>query len=165
MAKKYQLHEYCPDDELSILELNTESVVETSPMDSAKFQTLLSQGCRVTVAIQDKQVFAFLMEFPEGSDYDNANYHWFSERLKRFIYVDRIVVGKAARGDGVGQLIYSDLIQRAQGEKRLWIAAEINTLPRNEPSLVFHNKQGFVEVGQQKLHAQKIVSMQVRAVN
>lgn len=161
--KVYTLHEYCVDDKQTILQLNTRSAEATSPMDSKRFQTLLSQGCNVLVAIKNKNVIAFIMSFYEGSDYDSENYRWFNQRLKNFVYVDRIVVAESARGRGIGQLLYTDLIEQAKLADINWAVAEINVQPPNEQSLVFHRKQGFVEVGQQGA-GDKVVSMQLRAI-
>ncbi len=161
--KAYTLHEYCADDEQTILQLNSRSVEATSPMDSEKFQTLLSQSCKVLVAIKKKSVVAFIMSFNEGSEYASENYRWFNQRLKSFIYVDRIVVAESERGNGIGQLIYTDLMEQARLTDTKWAVAEINVEPPNEQSLVFHRKQGFVEVGQQSAGG-KVVSMQLRGL-
>ena len=55
------------------------------------------------------EVGAFLLAFREGADYDSPNFRWFAARYDAFLYIDRIVVGQAHRGKGVGIGLYEDL--------------------------------------------------------
>ena len=108
------------------------------------------------------------MTFEDGSGYDSVNYRWFSEHLKRFVYIDRIVIDQSFRGKGIGQYIYQQLRKDAESDtsssSALWLAAEIDIEPRNDYSLNFHQKQGFVEVARQQAGQGKQVSLQVLAV-
>ena len=150
---------FASTDESALLALNEESIDATGPLDSHKLKLLQSQGCRITIAENDGVVLGFLMVFNEASEYDSVNYQWFNQRFKRFSYIDRIVIGTAYRGMGLGQQFYGNLKQQAEGESQTWLLAEINVVPPNESSLVFHQKQGFVEVGTQS-SGSKTVSMQ-----
>lgn len=151
---------YTLADESALLALNQESIESTGPLDAVRLSLLQEQGCHITVAVSDDQVVGFLMVFNEGSEYDSPNYQWFNTRFKRFSYIDRIVIGAMSRGKGTGRLFYSNLKQQAVNDGQTWLAAEINLMPPNEYSLVFHQKQGFVEVGTQS-SAGKVVSLQV----
>lgn len=164
MKQAISLRDYRRTDEQQLLDLNTLSVEATSPMDSARLRDLLSCGCRIRVAGKDNTLVAFLMTFVDGSQYDSSNYRWFCERIKSFVYVDRIVVTESVRGSGVGRQLYAALIQQAIDDGLKWVAAEINIQPPNEQSLVFHRKQGFAEVGRQQLAAGKVVAMQLRGL-
>lgn len=152
------------DDANDILRLNAASVSETSPMDSARFRSLFDMSAQTIVAEQDKRVVGFLMGFGDGSAYDSVNYHWFTDRLKRFFYVDRIVVAVDARSSGIGRAFYSRIESWAQVAGLHWLAAEMNLEPANTASLAFHANQGFVPVGTQTLAGGTVVSMQVRAL-
>ena len=143
----------------ALLQLNEASVEATSPLDEARLGTLLEQGCQITVAETNGAVKGMLMVFTEGSEYNSVNYQWFNKKFKSFAYIDRIVIGAAYRGQGAGQQFYQRLKQQTLGEGRRWVTAEINLQPPNETSLVFHQKQGFVELGTQSVGS-KVVSLQ-----
>ena len=96
------------------------------------------------------KVIAFLLAFEPGSDYDSPNYRWFDQHYTGFVYIDRIVVGVAARGRGVGKRFYRALEGWAGKRGFSQLAAEVDIEPPNPTSLAFHQASGFVEVGQQK---------------
>ena len=78
------------------------------------------------------------------------------------MYVDRIVVGAAHQGLRLGTLLYNDLFNYARSIGVAVIACEYNIVPPNEPSRLFHNKFGFLEIGSQWLgNGSKRVSLQV----
>lgn len=160
----FALRQACLADEDDILRLNAASVAETSPMDSVRFRALFGMSTQTIVAEQDSGVVGFLMGFGDGSAYDSVNYRWFKDRLKRFFYIDRIVVLESARGSGIGRVFYSHIESWAQDAGLHWLAAEMNLEPVNTASLTFHSKLGFVPVGTQALEGGKVVSMQIRAL-
>ena len=82
-----------------------------------------------------------------GVGYDSLNYRWFSERFDRFLYVDRVVVDPSAYRNGVGRAFYEAFMATSDGHTHL--CAEVNTVPRNERSLAFHDAMGFSDVGEQ----------------
>lgn len=147
-------------DTIALLQLNEASIEATGPLDEARLSELQRQGCRITIATADNAVVGFLMAFNEGSEYDSVNYQWFNNQFKSFAYIDRIVINAASRGNGAGQQFYRTLKEQTGSEGRRWLTAEINSSPPNETSLVFHQKQGFVEIGTQSIGS-KVVSMQV----
>ncbi len=147
-------------DTIALLQLNEASIDATGPLDEARLSELQQQGCRITVATAENTVIGFLMAFNEGSKYDSVNYQWFNKQFKSFAYIDRIVIDAASRGHGAGQQFYRTLKEQTACEGRRWLTAEINSVPPNETSLVFHQKQGFVEIGTQSVGS-KVVSMQV----
>ena len=62
------------------------------------------------------------------------------------MYVDRVAIDEQHRRAGLGQVIYKDIFKLAKKES-LPIALEVNTQPINQPSLDFHKKMGFDQVG------------------
>lgn len=76
------------DDGEDIVTLNAASVAVTSPMDNKRFRQLFGLCAITIVADIDGQVAGFLMGLRDGCVYDNGNYRWFAERLKRFVYID-----------------------------------------------------------------------------
>ena len=83
----------------------------------------------------------------EGNRYDSKNYAWVMDNYVSFAYVDRVAVSEAARGLGVGGMLYEKAFQHYQGERPV-VLAEVNLEPPNPGSLKFHQRHGFVEVGQ-----------------
>ncbi|SMP79228.1 hypothetical protein SAMN06265222_1306 [Neorhodopirellula lusitana] len=152
------------DDGEDIVALNAASVAVTSPMDNRRFRQLFD-GCAITmVADIDGRVAGFLMGFTDDSVYDNGNYRWSAERLKRFVYIDRVVVSEACRSFGVGHAFYSHIQFWAKNSDLLSIAAEMDVDPPNTVSLNFHPKAGFVQIGTRSLDSGKVVSMQIRCL-
>lgn len=149
-------------DTQAIVSLNEKSVVATSAMDDAAFATLFALGSLVVVAEREHKVIGFAMGFTDGVDLDGPNYQWFSAHLKRFFYIDRIVIDESCRGSGLGQKIYAHVGDWARQHELLWLAAEMNLDPPNLGSLRFHKRQGFLEIGTQRLASGKLVSMQVK---
>lgn len=96
------------------------------------------------------RIEGLLLALGPDADYDSPNFLWFRERHESFLYIDRIVVDAAARGLGLGTLLYRDLerMAREMGVPRL--TCEVNLRPPNEGSLRFHRRFGFEEVGRQE---------------
>jgi len=82
----------------------------------------------------------------EGTAYESENYKFFTQRLKKFLYVDRVVIDEQHRRAGLGKAIYEDIFVQAISDS-LPIALEVNTQPVNQPSLNFHEKMGFDQIG------------------
>ena len=82
-----------------------------------------------------------------GVPYESANYAWFCERYDSFVYVDRIVIAASGRGAGVGSVLYTTFAERGRSAGAGVMLAEVNLRPRNERSLRFHARHGFVSVG------------------
>lgn len=81
-----------------------------------------------------------------GTTYDSLNYRWFTDQGREFYYLDRIVLREEYRRRGLGGSVYDELERVATPYGRLCL--EVNLLPRNEASLAFHARRGYVEVGQ-----------------
>ncbi len=96
----------------------------------------------------DGRLGGFLIGLGPGVDYDSLNYGWFTARYDNFLYVDRIALDESARGVGLGTRFYAELEAFGRGRSP-WILCEVNTRPRNEVSLRFHERAGFDEVGTQ----------------
>ena len=57
-----------------------------------------------------------------------------------------MAIDERHRRAGLGQAIYEDIFSQANNES-LPVALEVNTQPVNQPSLNFHEKIGFDQVG------------------
>lgn len=149
-----------PNDTHAIVALNAAVVEVTSPMDHARAEALMAIADHCLVAEAEGQVVGFVLAMQTGAAYENANFAWFSARLNNFVYVDRIVIGEAGRGQGLGARLYERVIQQSQG--CLMMAAEMDLDPPNEASLAFHRARGFLQIGTRTYETGKTVSMQIK---
>jgi predicted GNAT superfamily acetyltransferase len=138
-----------------LLELNAASVVELSPLDEQRLRYILGLAHRCLVIDGDDGVSGFAIAVAAETDYDSANYSWFSKRYERFLYLDRIAVAAQARRQGVATRLYDAMEQVAAPFERM--VCDVNIKPRNDPSLAFHAARGYREVGQLAHGAAKTV--------
>lgn len=154
-----------PGDFESICALNLAEVQHTSAMDVARLAELNAISCYHRVANLGGIVSAFLLAMCNGSAYKNENFEWFSKKYARFIYIDRIVVSSASRGQRLGSLLYEDMFRHARSKAIPLVTCEYNIVPPNEPSRLFHDKFGFTEQGTQWVaNGTKRVSLQVAEI-
>ncbi|MCU1395637.1 MAG: hypothetical protein JWM34_4065 [Ilumatobacteraceae bacterium] len=146
-----------PDDLPACVAMNNDAIPAVSEADLAKMTRLVDESLLSLVAEHDSGVVGFCVNFGPGADYDSVNYRWFCERYEDFAYLDRIVVSPAARNLGVGTAFYAAVEQAIAGTP--WLFCEVNLRPRNDGSLRFHARLGFVEVGQQETPYGSLVSM------
>jgi len=149
----------------AILALNEASVSLLSPLSQRRLAGLHAQAALHRVAEREGEVIGFLLAFREGADYDSPNYLWFAARYPQFLYVDRVVVADAARGQGVGALLYRDMFEFAAASGARLVTCEFDVDPPNPVSEQFHARFGFREVGRQWVaDGRKQVSLQVAPV-
>ncbi len=115
--------------------------------------------CIALVAELDGSVVGFCQVLPPGTKYDSMNYAWFSSRYDDFIYLDRVAVAPSHRGQAIGNRLYDEVERLTQAA---WLTLEVNLRPRNDGSLRFHDRRGFVEVGQQETDYGALVSLMAK---
>jgi predicted GNAT superfamily acetyltransferase len=146
----------------AVLALNEESVQVLAPMTRERLGKLHRTASLHWVIEDGGGVVGFVMAFREGTEHDSVNYRWFAERYPSFLYVDRVVVGSAARGAGAGTQLYEQLFAYAREADVATVTAEFDIDPPNPASARFHAKFGFHEAGRQVVpYGMKEVSMQV----
>ncbi len=106
--------------------------------------------CFVATNDQDEPL-GFITLIPTGEQrYDSLNLRWFeayqARTGKRVIYVDRIALRPEARGQGLGEALYEAAFSTFSNHDEM--VCEVNTRPPNDGSHRFHQRLGFVEVGQ-----------------
>ncbi len=152
-------------DREAILALNEASVSLLSPLSQQRLAELHVMAALHRVVEREGAVIGFLLAVREGADYDSPNYRWFAERYPQFLYVDRVVVADAARGQGVGALLYRDMFEFAAASGARLVTCEFDIDPPNPASEQFHARFGFREVGRQWVaDGRKQVSLQVAPV-
>ena len=136
-----------PEDFPAICALNLEEVQHTSDMDLDRLGELHSMAAYHKVACRDGAVVGFLLAMRHDAAYENDNFAWFFRRFPCYLYVDRIVVSRHARGLRIGSLLYDDVFDFARAARIPTITCEYNLSPPNEPSRLFHDRFGFKELG------------------
>ena len=144
-----------------LLALNNAHAKETSWLDEIQLNALIQKAC---YACRVKPAEAFLLAFDPSAKYDNRNFHWFQERYRNLIYIDRVVVASTSRRQGLAGALYADLIEWAAQRKYDFVGCEINKIPPNLSSDVFHEKMGFTQVGEGHVSADKHVRYLIRHI-
>ena len=151
MNSQYKLHTFFDtlnDVQLqSIYNLNQANTPEVGSLESmTHLKKLIELSAYNLLVLDDDEIVGFIICIREDSAYRSENYKFFTQRLKKFLYVDRVAIDERHRRAGLGQAIYEDIFVQAS-EDNLPIALEVNTQPINQPSLNFHEKIGFDKVG------------------
>ena len=137
---------YSSSDLDEIWAINQENIPEVgSVQDIERLKKLIDWSSHVIV-VRDEEIAGFILLMREGKDYDSLNYDFFNSKDHPFLYVDRIAIKEGHRRKGLGRMIYEKTINLSQ-ELNVITCCEVNTIPRNGPSLAFHDSFGFQEVG------------------
>jgi predicted GNAT superfamily acetyltransferase len=128
----------------ALLALNNAHAQELSWLEPERIEHLVKQAF---LARRIGNLDAFLLALDQDADYDSPNFQWFRSRYSRFVYVDRIVVAAAARGQGCARRLYDDLFEHAARAGHRQVFCEVNSRPPNPASDAFHAALGFVAVG------------------
>ncbi len=152
------LRDAAPEDASAICALNAASVEQLSPMDASQLAAFARAACCLRVAELGGAVAGFLLAFRKGADYGGAIFALFDAQPADFIYIDRVVVGEAWRGQGLAGRLYDDLavFARAIGVPRLVCEAYTT----NGASLRFHARQGFRETGRHLSHDRPVALLE-----
>lgn len=126
-----------------VLALNNAAVPAVNQLTLAELTWFAEAAVVFGIADGAEGVDGFLIGLGPGVDYDSHNYRWFSERYDAFVYVDRIVISPTAWGQGLARSFYDDFCRLGRIDGATHLLAEVNTFPRNERSLVFHERYGF----------------------
>lgn len=138
-------------DSAPVLSLNNEHAKETSFLDEPALTALLSMAFYARGI--DAGAKAFLIALDQDAPYVNPNFAWFKARHISFLYIDRVVVAKSARGMGLAKSLYEDLFEAARHARHIRVVCEVNSEPPNPASDAFHAAMGFDIIGQAAIHA------------
>ena len=158
MIRKAQKKDYA-----EILKLNQNDVEMLSPLDDDTLSKMDELSEIFQVIEQDNKVVAFILAFKDGCDYWSDNYRWFLDNYTNFIYIDRIVIDENYRKRGLAKDLYDNLFDYALKNNYALVCAEIDIEPEyNCPSIRFHEKMGFRQVGTRISKQTLTVSLQVK---
>ena len=140
-----------------ILNLNQENVPEVGSLPSlSALKKLIQLSALNFYVLNEEEIIGFIICFREGSEYHSSNYKFFSNSEKRFLYIDRVVIKDGFRRKGAGTILYNHL-SSISDKADLPLCCEVNTVPKNEISLNFHAKNGFVDVGSHNYEDHSVV--------
>ena len=149
-----------PPSENEIKEMHTinqENIPEVGDLSELEdFRARVNWSENIFVYKYEDVIKAFVLCMREGQDYKSPNYEYISDRFNKFLYVDRIAVQEQFRRKGIAEKIYSTVIDKGR-ENNLDILCEVNTRPSNEPSMAFHKKMGFEEIGTNDFEKNSVV--------
>jgi predicted GNAT superfamily acetyltransferase len=126
-----------------VVELNNRESKWVGKKDIAFFQKYMDIPF-FNIVEDNSEIVGFLMVMDQNTDYDSINFLWFKEKYDKFYYIDRVIVDESIRGKGIGSLLYKELLDKREDVP---LVAEVSIEPSNEGSVIFHEKNGFIEVG------------------
>ena len=127
--------------------LNQKSLPKVSSIDLVGMTYFLGNSSYFKIIRNNDHPVGFLIGLMPGKDYSSENYVWINKRYNSFIYIDRVIIDKKYRHMGIGSYFYNHLAKTYCGKVNSLIC-EVNILPYNKPSINFHKKYGFKEIGQ-----------------
>lgn len=152
-------------DYTQILKLNQKDVEMLSPLDDSLLSKMDELSEIFQVIEQEDRIVAFILAFKDGCNYWSDNYRWFLDNYTNFIYIDRIVIDENYRKQGLASKLYENVCDYAQKNSYNILCAEIDIEPEyNYPSISFHRKMGFREVGTRISKQTLTVSLQIKEV-
>ena len=137
---------YLTSDLEEIWNINQENIPEVGDVPNLDRLKKLIDWSSHLIVVRDNDISGFIILMREGQNYDSLNYKFFNSQSFPFLYVDRIAIKDGHRRKGLGRMIYEKTIDIAK-ELNIPTCCEVNTIPRNDPSLAFHDSFGFKEVG------------------
>ncbi len=158
------LRDYRPDDLDRIHAINQAEVPAVGDETPGALAHIAGESVIALVAEVDGDIGGFCLVLGPGAAYGSMNYRWFAERYDDFVYLDRVAIAPHAQRRGLGRAMYDEVARRAREVRpsATVFALEVNLRPRNEPSLAFHERLGFAEVGQQETDYGAVVSLMTR---
>ena len=137
--------------------LNEENTPEVGSLSSFKeLSNLIKISSLNFYILKNDEIIGFVICFREKSEYQSLNYKFFSKTEDKFLYIDRVIVDKKHRRNGAASNLYIHLSYIAKLEN-IPICCEVNTKPRNDISLNFHQKHGFKIVGEKYFDDHSVV--------
>lgn len=134
-----------PIHHAEILKNNLEFVEWLSPLDAGELAELIEKA---PYACQINAGQGMLTAFTWDNIYENENVDWLQARFNSFVYIDRVIISAQAQGKGFGQKLYADLERFAKAGGYDRIVCEVNTMPDNPGSHIFHERLGFEACGE-----------------
>jgi predicted GNAT superfamily acetyltransferase len=98
----------------SIYDLNQANTPEVGSLKSINhLKKLIELSAYNLLVLDDDEIVGFIICMREGSVYRSENYKFFVQKLKKFLYVDRVAIDEQHRRAGLGQAIYENIFIHA----------------------------------------------------
>lgn len=155
------IRELTDDDLDAMLAINQENVPAVGPEDPETMRQIFGWSFLALGVEVDEALVGYCLMMKPGLPYGSTNYQWFCNKYDEFIYLDRVAFTESHQGKGYGSLLYNEVESRSTEPL---FTLEVNLEPRNDGSLRFHKRLGFVEVGQQVSGSGKLVSLMAKTL-
>ncbi|MBE1302315.1 MAG: GNAT family N-acetyltransferase [Alteromonadaceae bacterium] len=126
-----------------MLRLNNNEVPHVNELDEKVLNELINEAAFARVMADEYAIAGFVIGFEKGASYEGYNYNWFSQRLKQFLYIDRIIVNPQYRGKKLGNQLYDAAQSHCVSRHLDNLCCEVNDEPPNPASHAFHLQFGF----------------------
>jgi hypothetical protein len=133
-----------------IVDLNNAEYPQVNRIDRPKADWLKSHAILFKGTREEDRLTGFIIALLADSGYQSPYFSWFKAFYDQFLYIDRVVIIDGARRNGLGAALYGEVEQVAR-RLQLPVVCEVYCSPPNVPSLRFHQKLGFRELGRQKV--------------
>lgn len=145
------IRSYRSEDFPRLFEANEASVPGVGAETEESLAKWITMSTCLVATDADDQALGFITVMELGQPaYDSPNMRWFEsyaeETGKSVVYVDRIALSPAARGQKLGEALYQAAFEHFNSRDE--IGCEVNTLPPNPGSHRFHKRLGFQSVGE-----------------
>lgn len=145
------IRSYRSEDFPRLFEANEASVPGVGAETEESLAKWISMSTCLVATDADDHALGFITVMELGQPaYDSPNMRWFEtyaeETGKSVVYVDRIALSPAARGQKLGEALYQAAFEHFKSRDE--IGCEVNTLPPNPGSHRFHKRLGFQSVGE-----------------
>mgnify|MGYP001791366009 CR=1 FL=1 len=150
------IRSYRSEDFPRLFEANEASVPGVGAETEESLAKWIAMSTCLVATDETDQALGFSTVMELGREaYDSPNMRWFetyaAKTGKSVIYVDRIALSPAARGQRLGETLYQAAFEHFKTRDE--IGCEVNTLPPNPGSHRFHKRLGFQAVGETTYHA------------
>lgn len=129
----------------TILANNQRFVHWLSPLNMTDLEKLIAAA---SYARQIEEGEGVLLGFRADSPHQSDNLSWLRNQFDDFVYIDRVIIGEDAHGQGYGRNLYEDYEAYAREHHIPRMVCEVNTIPDNPGSHKFHHRLGFVPCGE-----------------
>ncbi len=160
--RRFEVRSARRSDGPAILAINRQGVPGVSALSPSEVEELHRISGHFRVVELEGVLVGYLAGLSSDVVYDGEEFLWFKRQFRHFLYVDQVAVAKEGRGQGAASALYADLETFAAAQGTTLLALEVNLRPENRPSLVFHDRHGFSEVGRLETRDGRLVSLMTK---